>query len=443
MFHKDTPPPGLCSPSLDASSFEIPREFQNMGDDGGSGAYLLSLINPVESLDLNETENAADAFASGPATLVDPYAGIMTSRDCLHIQRIQLTPIIAVLKKVDASEDLLVSKSGVIEYPDDYFGDDFYYAKYMSRTETKTPQPTVSIDISRHIRHIVPHLPKSADRRTKISVEGALGTISLNSLRKPKQAIQAAMASTRNPDVEGYLSSLALAEKIAVALLNTDIDPTGRASLDGFMQDKNEWLLLSSTYKGRKLIPRLFHSLRVDHEHQLAFYSHLLSNMKSLLMYSDGLFVDLLLGPFLRLLPASSLESFLSISRSIAFQAKIAELLDRKEVFMTLCVVFNHAQLNIGSLHDQWRGVCEELFLALSGSFSLLFARDYPEADLFYAWQFLALLASNTGLDNCRLLLAELRLVIMQRIYESEESVQNVNRLLHVVGLDASQLMQH
>ncbi len=110
---------------------------------------------------------------------------------------------------------------------------------------------------------------------------------------------------------------------------------------------------------------------------------------------------------------------------------------------MTLCVVFNHAQLNIGSLHDQWRGVCEELFLALSGSFSLLFARDYPEADLFYAWQFLALLASNTGLDNCRLLLAELRLVIMQRIYESEESVQNVNRLLHVVGLDASQLMQH
>lgn len=131
-------------------------------------------------------------------------------------------------------------------------------------------------------------------------------------------------------------------------------------------------------------------------------------------------------------------------------------LLQSRASLVLFCILMSRAEIMMkedGLLSDAQReGYCSvvgDLFnhLVQNNICDLLFPATTMtktgacECDLFYTWQFLALLSLNIDSDSKKTLIMELREKIMQVIESGlEKGIANLNVFLNSLGLDASQL---
>jgi Topoisomerase II-associated protein PAT1 len=136
---------------------------------------------------------------------------------------------------------------------------------------------------------------------------------------------------------------------------------------------------------------------------------------------------------------------------------------------MLFCILFSKAEMlkrtkgsgsgsgdeDETSWQDQWKLLVANMFAKFKGHFDLLLPpfgqasestlssllSDAEITSSYYTWQFLALLAMNVDSDSCHEMVAELRIPILAfSNHPNPSAISNVNLLLHVIGLDASQL---
>ncbi|KGG50324.1 DNA topoisomerase 2-associated protein Pat1 [Mitosporidium daphniae] len=421
-----------------------------------------------------------------------PY-WLMTDREVRHIWRISMTPVISALCKspcnVNSSRDhflaenpnLFLDKEGRIEYPRDYTGDDFYFAQYApkkSADKKELPkvagnllfpstattrfgrrtfrEPTISNEV--HLKSILPHVPKLASRGEKV-VDGALGKISLNSLRRPKQSISIDSMPVSSPPklVENNsfskMVSLSMAEKVYQALNKS----AGEKDLLALIADPHSLLSLVQTPKGKRSIPLIISALSsptsVECSSSLfSIFQTILCNLclflssmstshlqhENYIKDDNAAVVESILTPFVSFLTQLSVPEMFELCKKIAIQPGLSQIISHSKA----------GGANFHAFEDTWNQVAESLFNSLCISFPAMLSPSsspFPqtEDDLFYAWQFLALLSAHISSANCHTLVNVLRDPILSAANSgSPEPIRNVNLLLNMIGLDASQLAQ-
>lgn len=124
-------------------------------------------------------------------------------------------------------------------------------------------------------------------------------------------------------------------------------------------------------------------------------------------------------------------------------------LMSRAEIMMKEDGLLSDAQREgycsvVGDLfnHLIQNNICDLLFpAAATTTLATTTTTGAAECDLFYTWQFLALLSLNIDSDSKKTLIMELREKIMQVIESGlEKGIANLNVFLNSLGLDASQL---
>ena len=308
-----------------------------------------------------------------PHAMSDRPYWLMTDREVRHIWRISMTPVISTLCKsscdVNSHRDnflpenltnLFLNEAGGIEYPDNYTGDDFYFARYISRKGPTTgkdrtapvgnllliptvPQtrpgrkvskvPPISNEV--HLKSILPHVPKLANRSEKI-VDGALGKISLNSLRHPKRSISidsksaAPISKLVENGAFSKMASLAIAEK-TYQDLNGEC---GEQSFLSLISDSHTLLSLVQTPKGKRTIPLIISAISSSESLSssaclLSIFQTILCNLCLFLSSTSGSplhHVD-----YIKDNDAATVESILTPFVSFLSQLSIAEIFELSE----------------------------------------------------------------------------------------------------------------
>ena len=312
-----------------------------------------------------------------PHAMSDRPYWLMTDREVRHIWRISMTPVISTLCKsscdVNSHRDnflpenltnLFLNEAGGIEYPDNYTGDDFYFARYISRKGPTTgkdrtapvgnllliptvPQtrpgrkvskvPPISNEV--HLKSILPHVPKLANRSEKI-VDGALGKISLNSLRHPKRSISidsksaAPISKLVENGAFSKMASLAIAEK-TYQDLNGEC---GEQSFLSLISDSHTLLSLVQTPKGKRTIPLIISAISSSESLSssaclLSIFQTILCNLCLFLSSTSGSplhHVD-----YIKDNDAATVESILTPFVSFLSQLSIAEIFELSEKITT------------------------------------------------------------------------------------------------------------
>jgi hypothetical protein len=312
-----------------------------------------------------------------------------------------------------------------------------------------------------------------------VVLAGALGKISLNSIRKPKQSISIQppgghhaassdgqslynrIAGTKT--IEGLYSELYALEDIFADRgpgdLRTEEEKAGNARphLRAIAPYLGADLSMYRSKKGISWMGRAVSFLVQERTDLLPSVLDWVNTLVTEILPSfcgqDGwdsemeeAFIRSVLGALIPVLGTASWSSVLEWSRLLVS----SDFFLKKPYYVFFCILLSRVELlkteqgDAASL-EALRHLAMELHKgALYGHYGALFTASdgSPERD-YYAWQFLSLLAAHLDSTSCHAMVAELRdEIIVAANSPHPGAVANVNLLLHVLGLDAQQLRQ-
>lgn len=211
------------------------------------------------------------------------------------------------------------------------------------------------------------------------------------------------------------------------------------------------------------IIPRISDRYRVVLDSNQEFLSDADKSVQSNLERFQESFIRNVLTPLLPVIGEtinwtmlfSWIDVVLTISKPAegASYIRMIDLMLPKIGHVLICVLLSFGELLKSQLSEQaqdshcmaFKAKINAIFTLLSGNFESLFSSHWKRSSLdeYYLWQFLAFMARNLDEDPCREMVAELRAPILNSAKCSKDNplaVDNVNLLLHTIGLDASQL---
>lgn len=195
--------------------------------------------------------------------------------------------------------------------------------------------------------------------------------------------------------------------------------------------------------KGKKIVPRV---LKIFSEAQkMMFLEKLVASFEYLdfmMENSDKSNVDLFINSVLaHLIPFVSGLDFNVISALLsALLSKTSAywIFMNKAGIVFVSVFMSRLEMLKTDSNLTFQPLVDQIFASLQGNFASLFKNNDAE---FYVWQFLALLALNSSLDQKRTLVLELREIILRTVKsDNEPLIANMNVFLNALGIDASQL---
>lgn len=430
-----TPPPGLGP--------QTTLEHQEDNDLSQASAQLLSLLRTAPQ---------------EPITVEDPFAKFMTDREISRIHNIQLAQLVN----------------------DDPYSEDFYYQSYTQRCKAKKLLQATEgftdplyLPLPHHSYKIkTPRLPRPTD----VVLAGALGKISLNSIRRPKQSI----ALDVNSKIETFSINTTMTSRLSHSKyiellynsLNSLVDIMSDHGPDDFRTHEeriqsskshqsniesalyDESLILFTTKKGLKWIGKALSSEQTLIDMQSWFTDMLLPNIPSisrlLASHLEEQFITSVLGSLVPFLSSITFQTIISWINHPILDTLESTIFHLKSFYVLLCIILSRAEM-LKASNDIDPSLLKSLSTRLhkeklSGQYPLLFSSSNDATshqEQYYAWQLVALLATNLDTVSCHEMVAELRNEIMICSNHSNPGmIANANLLLHVIGLDASQLRQ-
>ncbi|KAJ2824130.1 DNA topoisomerase 2-associated protein pat1 [Coemansia erecta] len=431
------------------------------------------------------------------------YDGMMSRRDKEFIIRIQISQLLT----------------------DDPAADDFYSHMFqLTQAQTQEARQAQSVGAAdvqgllgaaprargqrsntmARMQQQVQRIVNEARRRPKVShvaTAGALGRISVNSARNPKQAIEvqqhhdaghADAGPVRGP-AAARRATLRAVEAAYGAVLRMEQQVRAQRPGDAAYADAREqaWAALGAAQpimaeyphplvrflgvaKGARLVPRLVPHLSVDHV--LALTTTIIANFESLDVCRFGsfslgadatrrdatsLFLHAVMPPALAFLADTPLQIVNGLFALFMERNNVAWVARTRPAQVFLAVVLRRT----GALKQAYAESPEllqaaelyaHLFAALRGNVAALFPPPPPPAQMpgpaddVHAWQFLAALAAAASVEQQHVLVAEARGHVLASVQLAKSGrlphdvaaavTANVNLFLNALGLDASQV---
>ncbi|KAJ2143220.1 DNA topoisomerase 2-associated protein pat1 [Coemansia sp. RSA 678] len=350
----------------------------------------------------------------------------------------------------------------------------------------------------------VQRIVNEARRRPKVAhvaAEGALGRISINSARNPKQAIQVqhdagphdagAHGAARGP-AASRRATLRAVETAYGAVLRMEQQVRAQQPSDAAYAEAREqaWTALGAAQpilneyphplvrflgvaKGTRLIPRLVPHLSVDQV--LALTTTIIANFESLDVCRFGsfsladaqrrdataLFLHAAMPPALAFMADTPLQIVNGLFALFMERNNVAWVARTRPAQVFLAVVLRRTAALKQAYADsaelfQAAELYAHLFNALRGNITALFPPPPPPsqlpgpADDVHAWQFLAALAAAASVEQQHMLVSEARGHVLTSVQLAKSGhlpsdvasaiTANVNLFLNALGLDASQV---
>ncbi|KAJ1758345.1 DNA topoisomerase 2-associated protein pat1 [Coemansia sp. RSA 353] len=350
----------------------------------------------------------------------------------------------------------------------------------------------------------VQRIVNEARRRPKVAhvaAEGALGRISINSARNPKQAIQVQHdAGTHDAGPHGAARGPAASRRATLravetaygAVLRMEQQVRAQQPSDAAYAEAREqaWTALGAAQpilneyphplvrflgvaKGTRLIPRLVPHLSVDQV--LALTTTIIANFESLDVCRFGsfsladaqrrdataLFLHAAMPPALAFMADTPLQIVNGLFALFMERNNVAWVARTRPAQVFLAVVLRRTAALKQAYADsaelfQAAELYAHLFNALRGNITALFPPPPPPsqlpgpADDVHAWQFLAALAAAASVEQQHMLVSEARGHVLTSVQLAKSGhlpsdvasaiTANVNLFLNALGLDASQV---
>ncbi len=358
--------------------------------------------------------------------------------------------------------------------------DDYYYvslSKKASKEQEGRPLyfPTPQIKSSRHIR------------ATEFKVEGSLGSISKASHQRPRTQFHPPNMGKRNVqdevgDAEWEVKRLSesifshtLSHDLAQLRLSEIVDAPKDAQEDDLATikkeqnaiwselsldlDEEDWVQSSSNVakmsallqesKGRRAMGRAIYSLPL--EQALLLIKRLICILDQTYCIRDGELEEQFLAEVITAcvgcVSRADSEYCVQVLEALIKKSTLPWLLQRKTGLIVVCMLMSRLEVikqQQETALDHIEPVYDDLYVEhiRDHLVDIFFtATGQKEQYVYYAWQFLALLAVNVEGEKKREMVLELRETVMG-VVESKNprALKSMNVFLNALGLDASQL---
>ncbi|KAI9363940.1 topoisomerase II-associated protein PAT1-domain-containing protein [Zopfochytrium polystomum] len=495
------------SPSVDTSSKQRSGrlEYGQMRYGGDRAKAQQKVILDFTNFSSHRPKPSAyDGGWGGRSALLprwERYADTMTQYEKEMIARIQFSQLVT----------------------DDPYRDDFYYQIYttlrrpggenksvgtsitwqqamISQSEKSGKSQQVSNQLQQQMQKLIEGKKQKA-KGSALSLEGALGKISLTSVKNPRQVIQVTHSHKESHSVPQYsrLTSRKVMKSIedcygAVLILEQikrapqesdddsgDVNEKIKESIDVIWKAMGlaEPIPLNALHpfahflsfgKGKKIFSRISHFL--SSEQMFAVVSTIFARAESLdvcnmpagTVNEDlDLFMAHVIPAVVAFMSEVSLQAVNACTRILLERHNMVWLAKSKAGLAFLTIMLSRAEIlknNVGNQTPSpeelglWTDLYNFLFASLHTHFATIFpptTADGSYIDDVYVWQFLSAMAVGaTTVDHQRVLVSEVRLNVIetsrrasaQNDAASARALANVNLFLNALGLgiDASQL---
>ncbi|KAI8906464.1 topoisomerase II-associated protein PAT1 [Gorgonomyces haynaldii] len=377
---------------------------------------------------------------------------------------------------------------------EDPYKDDFYYQLFTVIKESPVPtkkglkpllqtQLVKASSVSNHMQQQMKRLienRKQRPQREQVSLEGALGKISVQSTKNPKKTIQLTEIAVNVFEKQDYKSTLLAIEKVykivlVLEQLKRQIPDEQEELVEWFLNklNTNKQLLFKSLFlmdqipltdahpfvnllnynKGMKILSRVFRFMSPDQI--FAVYSTIFTRLECLdVINGDKEETEIFL--------STVVPQFVTLASDLGFgrvNQLMSILLERHNMvwmcksscgLSLLTVLLSRAEtLKQEGAKEQeqsaWSEIYNFLFMSLQNQFAQLFVTEKAQDNL-YLWQFLSAMAVGaSGVEHQGILITEIREHVIKAAKSNDpRSLDNVNLFLKALGLgiDAQQLAQ-